>query len=413
MQNYQEKITKLLRTVPEKLVELEEKMTALSGREGVLEKIVIDNEKAVKERNEVLGISSPSAQNVSLALLEKVKKTDEILYQQLGQPKFNSADCCDVFLKTISDIAGHKEGFFIKEDKLRDFLVLNPPKNILKELGYEKVEELLAKENINEIFAALRFAEDGRWLNDVFFRPYFDLTPANFEQRPIKIMVLDTKWLEIGKKFVAKKLHHISHLKEVGLVFAIPTEKENSPGQSLEVLTLMLHYFHEIDFYSKIFESYKQNPHFAQKIIQALRGEVSGVPLQENGPVWRIIQRYLAKNDPNDPRLFEPHINPEALHWQKAEKDLLKLDEKNPELDFKFWDGLDFVGEFFPAGKMGEELVSYDLIDNIIGLTKGGITKYLYHQQEALWNKIFTEYLGQEKLETSLVENLDEGFVKL
>ena len=407
-------IAKLLRGTPERVEEMEKKMAVLTGQEGILEKIEKENNALVEEKRKKLGVvESPNAQKVSAALLEKAKKTDAALYEFLGRPSFNRPDCCGGLLMAIGKVAGQKEGFFIKEEKLKNFLVLNPPKNIIQELGYKNVEELLAGEDVLEVFAALRFAEDPHWLNETFFRPYRDLSPEDFEKRPIKITVLHEKWLEIGRKFVAKKLHHISHLKEAGLVFVIPTETENKPGQSLEVLTLILHYFHEIDFYSRIFESYKESPDFAGKIIKALTGEVTGEPLVENGPVWRIVQRYLAKNDPNDPRLLEPHVNPEALHWVKAENDLLKLDEANPEFDFAFWRGLDWVGEFLPSGKMGEELVSYDLIDTIIGLTKGGIMKYLYHQQEALWNKIFTEYLGFEEMERLMVENLDKGYIKL
>ena len=118
---------------------------------------------------------------------------------------------------------GEEKGFFLKEDKLRDFIFLNPPKNIIKELGYKDAKELLEKENIYHIFAALRFAENERWLNEFFMRPYHDLIPDNFEEREIKIEILPKKWAEIGEKFVVKKLHNISHLKEAGMIFVVPT----------------------------------------------------------------------------------------------------------------------------------------------------------------------------------------------
>ncbi|PJE59661.1 MAG: hypothetical protein COU85_02500 [Candidatus Portnoybacteria bacterium CG10_big_fil_rev_8_21_14_0_10_44_7] len=413
MQAYLDKISKLLRTESTILQTLEQKMNKATGKKGILEGLVQKNDQLVTAKNQKLGLGNPNAQKVYLALLDKVKTTDALLYDFFGQPKFNDAFGCTAFTKTVAGVAGQKTGFFLREQKLKDFLVLNPPKNIIRALGHQNVRAMLEKEDVYEIFAGLRFAEDGHWLNDVFFRPYLDLRPEHFERREIKIKMLDAKWLEIGRGFVAKKLHHISHLKEVGLVFVIPTEKENAPGQSLEVLTLILHYFHEIDFYAKIFAGYQKSPDFAQKVVRALQGEVSGQTLAGNGPAWRIVQRYLAKNDKNDPRLFEPHINPEALHWLKAERDLLKLDEQKPEFDFTFWQGLDWMGELLWAGKKGDELVSYDLIDNIIALTRGGLMKYLYHQQEALWNKIFTEYLGLEKMEELLVQNLDKGIIRL
>jgi len=53
------------------------------------------------------------------------------------------------------------------------------------------------------------------------------------------------------------------------------------------------------------------------------------------------------------------------------------------------------------------------LIDNLIFLSRGGIGKYLYHQQEALWNKIFIEFAGLEKMEEILTEKLDKGWIEL
>ena len=87
---------------------------------------------------------------------------------------------------------------------------------------------------------------------------------------------------------------------------------------------------------------------------------------------------------------------------------------KNPQVKMDFWRGVDdFAGEVFPAGKSGEEVVSFDLVDNIVVLTHGGLEKYLYHQQESLWNKIFIEFMGEEKLEEMLVENIEQGVIKL
>ena len=42
--------------------------------------------------------------------------------------------------------------------------------------------------------------------------------------------------------------------------------------------------------------------------------------------IWRVVQTYLAKDDENDFRLFEPHVNPEAEHWLKVSEDLVRLD---------------------------------------------------------------------------------------
>jgi len=60
-------------------------------------------------------------------------------------------------------------------------------------------------------------------------------------------------------------------------------------------------------------------------------------------------------------------------------------------------------------------LVSFDLFDNVLSLLqkKNFELRYSYHQQEALWNKVFIEYMGEEVIDKLMMENLDKGFVTL
>jgi hypothetical protein len=412
-----ERIAKLLRTPEPVLSELFEKMEKLSGKKDVPEKIFEENKKIVSRKLEELGIKEgkADAQYVERELLRKTKEADEAFFEFLGKPDFGKQECCDLMIDTLKRIANITKGFFVKEEKLRDFLFLNPPKNIMSALGYREVKEMMEKEDLYEIFAALRFVENEKWLNQVFFHPYNDLHADNFEEREIKIGVLSQKWTAIGEKFVGKKLHNISHLKELGFVFVLPMQKDHFVGQSLETFSLILHYLHEIDFYSKLFKKYSVLPNFGENLVKLLSGAIADtMPEKDDSVLWRIIVRYLAKIDENDPRLFAPHVNPETIHWLKAEKEMDAMAQKNPQIKMDFWREIDdFVGEIFPAGKKGEDIVSFDLLDNVISLTHGGLGKYLYHQQEALWNKIFIEYMGEEKLEEMVVQNLEKGYIEI
>ncbi|MDD5589617.1 MAG: hypothetical protein PHQ47_00370 [Candidatus Portnoybacteria bacterium] len=409
-------IAKLLRAPEETLQKLFVKMEEITGKKGVADKIFEENKKIMAQKLVDLNIpeDKADAQFVEGELLKRTKEADAALFDFLGRPDFSKEDCCTGLIKLVKDIkAGEETGFFLKEEKMKSFLVLNPPKNILSALGYANVGDLIEKEDIYEIFAALRFLEDERWVNRIFFRPYKDLRADHFEKREIKIRVLPQKWGAIAEKFIGQKLHSLSHLKELGLIFIIPLKKEQFPGQSLEVFSLLLHYLHEIDFYSRLFKQISSEADFGGKLVDLLSGKIAGeIPSEKF--FWRILVRYLAKKDESDPRLFEAHVNPETIHWLKAEKEMDMFTKKNPKLKLDFWqEADDFVGGIFPAGKKGEEIVSFDLIDNVISLTHGGIGKYLYHQQEALWNKIFIEYMGEEKLEELVIKNIDKGYIEL
>ena len=287
---------------------------------------------------------------------------------------------------------------------------MNPPQQIMEGLGYDDIEEMLAKEDIFELFSALRFAENKEWMNKEFFVPFKDLTKDDFEEREIKVIVLPEKWVEIGEKFSSKKLHHMSHLKEMGIVFVIPV-KETNPGEMLYLFFMTLHYIFEVEWHSRLFKKYSQGDDFSQKMSEALKVETSSDSLPDGEKMsWRINPGYLAKEDVNDPRLTEPHISPEAWHYTRAVKLIAQFSKEHPELGLDFWTYSDTS-----ARMIKDQLISFDLFDNgvaYMGQT-GFESKYLYHQQEALWNKVFTEYLSEEELDKILMENLDKGFITL
>lgn len=289
----------------------------------------------------------------------------------------------------------------------------NPPPNIIKALKYKDVEELLKKEDLVEIFAALRFVETNEWMHKTFDETYKNLIADDFEKRDIELRVLSGKWLKVAEKFVGKKYHNISHLKELGIIFVIPL-KINSAGETLRLFSLILHYLHEINFYSKLFESHAKEADFGERLISLLKGEVLEDSTTKGGLEWLIIQRYLAKDNENDPRLFVPHINPEALHWKKAEQGISHLGKRFKDIDIEMWLDVDWVGGFFKARDGKEKLISFDLVDNIMALVqKEEKIKYLYHHQEALWNHIFEEYMGVENLEKLMIENFNKGIINL
>ncbi len=229
-------------------------------------------------------------------------------------------------------------------------------------------------------------------------------------------MVLPERWQAIGQKFMGKKLHHMSHLKELGIVFVIPIAKEN-PGETLYFFFMTLHYTYEVDWHSQLFEKYSQDPNFAKKMVNALRVKVTDKPLPDHRKAsWRIVSKYLAKDNPNDPRLAEPHVSPEAWHYTQVALAINKFAQRFPNLGLNFWQGLDVVGEYFPSSDSKEEtLISFDLFDSGISLLqeRGFESKYLYHQQEALWNKLFIEYMGEGTMDKLLMENLAKGYFSL
>jgi len=417
----QEKLAQILRTKPEVILDMERKMELITGKKNVIEKIIDENERRISRSLAFLDCYNCKAEDIFKFLIKKIQHDDKILCDLFKKPDGIS----NKGLKTLFDfaikLANIKPLFVLKKEKAEEILRKNPPPNIIKALKYKGVDELLKKEDLIEIFCALRFVESNKWMHKTFDKTYKNLNPKDFEKRKPDIRVLSIKWLKIAESFIEKKYHNISHLKELGVIFIIPL-KIDAPGETLRLFSLILHYSHELDFYSKLFERVAKmvplndKAKFGKKLISLLKGEVlKKLPrAKSRGINWMIIQQYLAKHDENDSRLFIPHVNPEAIHWKKAEEDIAKLGEKYKHIDLEFWMELDWVGNFFGEKDNGDKLISFDLVDLTMSLIKNHEqVKYLYHHQEALWNKIFREYMGNENLEKLMIENFNKGYISL
>lgn len=391
-------------------------MEDITKKKGVVDDLLFENERTIKKTLGMLGLTGASASDIAGALEELIAHDDGLLFTILGKPDFaNPSQSAFLLQKAYEAVGGRTNGFFLKFERARAMLAQTPPPSIIRGLGYASVNELLEKEKLEEIFAALRFIETREWMNEVFVKHYETLTPADFEERPIQTIVLSQKWLALAEKFMEKKYHNVSHLKELGVIFIIPI-KLDSAGETLRLFLLLLHYLNEVPFYATLIRQYSIDlASFPSKLMSLIRGDVGQMISETSAHVvrWLIVQQYLAKNDGNDPRLFLPHVNPEAIHWRKAQQALMRFSHTYPELKLPLFDNLDYIGDFFSAGQGKERLVSFDLVDNVMGLVNNDNEKYLYHQQEALWNHLFEGFMGQEALEEFILKNLDKGYIEI
>lgn len=415
------KLAHLLRTQPATLLELERKMSTISGQEGVFEDIIRQNDITVDRTLEGLGLTRRDDQiAVRSALRERLAHLDGHLWELVGKPDFTKpGEACAKLCNVVGKVFTPPKGLFIKREVGVGMLEKYPPHNLLEHFGYATVRDLIDKEGFSSVMAALRFTQSEQWMHQFFEVAYDNLGPDDFEERDIEHLILDMKWLTVAEKFMSKKYHNVSHLKEFGIIFVIPL-KSDTPGETLRLFTLILHYLHEVPFYASLFRRHQYDKDFPHIFKSLLRGDVpAGTAPNHSRITWRIVQRYLAKDNADDFRLFEPHVNPEADHWWRAEEDLGRLsrilgEDGHGHLALGWWTGLDFVGEEFMNPETGkEELVSFDLIDQLMALVRGSDSQYLYHQQEALWNKIFVEYMGREKMRQLIEENLMSGFIEL
>ncbi|MEK7630328.1 MAG: hypothetical protein AAB432_03035 [Patescibacteria group bacterium] len=403
-------LAKILRVDETFLEKLDREMAKRCGKTGVLEKIAAANIEIINQALNLLNSANRSADHVRSILRQTILNHEKHLMtfvdKMPGKTEFDKA------AKLVKKIAKIDKGFFLKKKLAQQILEKSKPAELFKYLKVKTLAEALKTHDVTELFSALRFTESEEWMHKTFETAYSNFGANDFEEREIEIKVLGPEWKNVSEKFVAKKHHNVSHLKEFGVIFLNPIS-ENIPGKFLRDFALLLHYFHEIEFYSKLFGHYSAKPDFAEKLKMFLRGDVPDIYKTEAGE-WLIVQRYLAKINPSDARLFLPRVNPESMHWARGERDLTSFQAPEANLDLKLWHNLDWVGCVFADSN--EEIVSFDLEDNAMSLVsfmEGKNESFNYHQRESMWTKIFEEYVGgEEKMERILIENFDKGVVR-
>src|SRR3989338_6659417 len=211
----------------------------------ILEQVIEDNEDRFHRRIAKLGYPRERrAEPVYDGLLQEVGKTERETAKFFEGPR---CDCgtdegMDNLFKLALSETPYKRGFFLRPDVAADFLMRHPPRGLLAHLEYPGVETMLERENIFELYGALRFSEDRQWMEEQI-ELYRGLTPTDFEERDVTVITMDRKkWYPLAKEYIEKKYHNMSHSKEMGVIFLVPVPGQFA-GLNLRALPLLFHYF--------------------------------------------------------------------------------------------------------------------------------------------------------------------------
>ncbi|HSX14654.1 MAG TPA: hypothetical protein VLE72_01965 [Candidatus Saccharimonadales bacterium] len=384
-----------------------EQLEDITQNQGIDAKLTAEIAEKSAERLLRLNLKPDSSgPEIYESLLRIVARHDEHLAKTLGgQDPTSIPEMIPLIVAKVQALDLPKRGFFLKESVAREMLVAHPPTNVMQRLGYSDINQLLERENLYEVYLSLRFGEEADWLNQ-FDDSYKSLQATDFETRDLNLVVFDpTKWGDIAEHFIQKKRHNITHSKEMGAIGVMPMTALHMRGITLKVLPLLVHYYNEVHLYSAFFKLMKTKRNFGEIVATTLIADPPRVRILGHKRVhWRIIQRYYGKlPKEHHPEQFEPHVQPEDLHWRKAEEVLYQTD---PELEF--WRDLDYVAVIRPSGT-----VTFNLMDISLSYSNqiAYADRYLYHFREALWNELFARYLGEKTLEAQVLERLDNDVI--
>jgi len=380
-----------------------------SGRTGADTKLIGDITEMAHESLRQLGLNGAAAtgEEVYQALQAHIEEDIKRLTHIIG-----AKDSDDVrhlvpyMIAAANKVKFNRTVFVLKREKAKELLRKMPPVTLMKKLGYDDVEAMFEGEDFDEIYTALRFSEGAEWLNE-YDELFSTVTADDYEERDLRIIEMDhNKYVDLAEHFVQKKLHNVTHTKEMGTIVVVPMHAKTMRGLVLKTLPLLLHYMNEIKLYSTFFKLKSHKPHFGKIVVDTLIADPRDASQMAGSKIhWRVIQRYLGrhKEDAIDMVAFEPHLQPEDLHWRRAEDLLYTIDPK-----LEFWKERDYVGlnyDDFP--------VSFNLFDVSFAYSNKEAYegRYAYHFRESLWNEIFVRYMGFKNLKQQVLEQLDNDMI--
>ena len=386
-----------------------EQLEQRSGHKGVDTKLTAEIAHKAGAVTRQLGLSPDcSGPELYAALLEAAKTQDAHLARTIGGREVeNPEEMIPLAIRRLEQIQMPRTCFALKYDRAAAMLQKLPPQALMKRLGYDDCATMIAKEDLAELFIAIRFTEGPDWLNR-FDRVYDELKGSDFEERPIRLVRFEAaKWGDVAVHFIEKKKHINTHSKEMGVVAILPPPSDTMAAITTKVITLTLHYYNEVRLYSAYFKLLRHKKNFGRILSETLIADTPKVTLVEHGDIhWRVIQRYYGKmgEGAEHPEIFQPHLQPEDLHWRAAEKILYQID---PEM--AMWQDMDYVGVL-----KGNDIVTFNLMDVVLGYANGIAfpDRYLYHFRESLWNEMFARYMGEKDLRDQLLVKLDNAIVK-
>lgn len=380
-----------------------------SGKQGIDVQLIADITASTHQAMRLLKLDhrNTTGKEFYHGLLSRIAKDNKRVANLVGGDDPDDVEAIiPRLVEAANSVTFDRKVFVLKHRVAKDFLRQMPPIKLIKHLGYKNVNELLKNENFGELYTALRFSEGPEWLNqyDELFKM---VTASDYEERDMEIIVMDKRYTTLAEHFVEKKLHNVTHTKELGVIIIVPVKRKNWKGLTLKTLPLLFHYMNEVKLYSTFFKlKSKTVKKFGEVVMETLIADTrTGAQIAGQHIHWRVIQRYFGKlKDEAHLEAFQPHVQPEDLHWRRAEELLYQLDPK-----MEFWKHRDWVGMMFDDHPVTANIIDISLsYSNDISYGD----RYVYHFRESLWNEIFARYMTMPVLERQILEQLDNDMIK-
>ncbi|MDL2342043.1 MAG: hypothetical protein QFB87_03125 [Patescibacteria group bacterium] len=290
--------------------------------------------------------------------------------------------------------------YALKPVTFKQLIKAQPPKKVMKQLGYRSIDSMLKQEPMAAIMAAAVIAESPSWQRHLFDR-YKKLTPSNFETRQLAIVHPNSRrWLSLSANSVARQKHNLLAFPELGAIVLLPLPAAAPVGAVTASLALALHALNEVRASGTYLKLCQVRPDFGT-IVQSIATSEPQLQAQllDKQVSWQVIQRYYARLQQHFREdLFEPHIQLDDLAWHGVEQAMSFI-----EPSLHFWQHSSHIGMLH-----NQKAVSLNIIDTALNVCNKLPFEQRVHSyfQKSLWHELQLQYLQPHIVEQTVLSAL-------
>ena len=367
-------------------------------------------ERLTHEKLRELGLDprDTTGEELYRTLHERIKTDDARLVATL-RSKFGNETEDDnpsaLIARALEKLPVPNQVFAIKTSVAKRLFLKFPPKRTAKQLGYRSIESMLKHEPIANLYAGARLVEATTW-NRHLLQEYRHLGPADFEVRPLQVLVPESKrWRGLVADVISRNKHTVISLKEFGAIVLLPIPEQAPPVATITTLLLALNGLNELRSASTYLKLCQVKPDFGKTVQATAAGDpYLSASLLDRPVPWQIVQRYFARfQRAFKAELFGPHIEARDLNWVPIERALSHIDST---LDF--WHDTSCISLLHD-----KQPVSLNVIDVALSCCNNlpfehRIVHYFRH---SLWHELLIGYMKHDAVEQSVLNQLQAELV--
>lgn len=388
-------IAELLGKSETEIARIVDRLEQLSGFNSEDVRLLAEMKQSARQKLHDLKLDPDDSDGAEVyhALRSKLLRDNDQFSRIFDSERRRSAD---KFNEALVNIFEHtlfpKEVFAMKHSVAKELLRKDPPKKLMKHMGYRSVESMLKRERVEEIYAAVPFLESERWLSK-FWRNHLALSPSDFENRKINLIIMpESRWA-----IIAPSSGIITCMLQLGAAAVWPAPRSVTKF-GFSTAALLYEAAEIMRIYSAALKIEQVRPNFGKKALELMQPKIKAPVMIETVPInWDVLHSHYGRQD-------EVHASMENLHvldmHRHSPAELLAT--INPA--FSWWAGTNSLA-ISNKGK----IVSLNLNDVLINALNNIEYKNQVNKnfRKYFYNDLISRYLKHDNVEAYISSQLD------